>query len=524
MLQPCTEKSRAIAPTHPCPLLSPTVETDNRRSTKSRERSSRGRTSSPSRAELSNSRNGSSAEVETKVVDAAKADGQSGQSGGRNGDSETSSSRLGKPSDDTLTRGAEGSSRERRGSADPVGAAAAASTERGSPRKRSPTATPANERVDSGTTEAADQTSSTAVPGNDDATITGSIDNSAGGVAKQEQAAAETTTVQGSTAAEPGEDCASPAVAAAVAAGAVVRESKDGATGAPCEKLSSSSNDGEASGDGKKSEKQQPDTADDARPSALPPPSKSGSPYGSDSNRPSGAADAGDGRSRRRSSGSGDLSPFIRNNGRRRPDQEPAAVSPITTPAANDTAAAVPTVGSSAPDPASSQANRTPSDGGVTDGQAASASTSQRASVFSRLGTPPSETKKDGAKVAATASTPGRSSSGNTPDSAPPPSRGIEATWGSGNSAEGASSKGNAGDGEVNAGGNAGVATAGAADPTAVRTVKVGGKDEARPVGGGAGRLMNAALSSSRDSGRGGGKKGGASGRGAQGSGRRQRE
>ncbi|CAM9922546.1 unnamed protein product [Pylaiella littoralis] len=510
-------------------LKGTTKETLTGRSTKSRERSSRERTSSPSRAERSKSSNGS-AEMETGALEAVKEDGKSERSE-RNGSEKSSPRPEREPSEGTQTRGEEGS-RECRGSGDPAGAAAAASPERSSPRESSPTTARENEPVASGTTEeGADQNSAAAVPGND-VPNTGGRHNSAGGL---ERAAAEaTTTVRGSSTTEAGEGGASTSASAAAAAAAVtaVRGSKDAAAGTPSGKSGIRSNDDRASGDGKE-RTPQPDTAEDERPSALPPPSTSGSPHESDSNRSGGAADAGGGRSRRRSSGSGDLTPFIRKNGRRRPGQQPAS-TPATTPAADDAITAVTAAGPSAPE-SSSQADMTPSDGRATEDPPASATKSQRASVFSRLGAPPSETKKDAAK-ATTGSPQERSSSGPAPDSAPQQSRGIATTWGSGSSADRASSKGTAGDGDGdgdgdgngngNGVGNAGATstTADASDVTSARRMRGGAKDEARPVGGGAGRLMNAALSSSRDSGRGSERKGGASGRGARGSGRRQRE
>ncbi|CAM9514809.1 unnamed protein product [Ectocarpus sp. 4 AP-2014] len=203
-------------------------------------------------------------------------------------------------------------------------------------------------------------------------------------------------------------------------------------------------------------------------------------------------------RYRRRSSG--DIGSFLRKGGRRRPGER---ASPAAAPAADATVETAAGPSSSAPNP-SSPVEGTPSAPDV--GGSAVETKPQRASVFSRLGAPPSEANKDG-KTPPSAANPS-----GTPEATP--ARGLHA-WGSGSStaADGPAS----GEGQ-----NAAGATAASDDSTAhtpVRRVRGSGdKNDGRKVGGGAGRLMNAALSSSRESGR-SGKRGGAGGRGRGGRG-----
>eukprot|EP00903_Cladosiphon_okamuranus_P009507 g9059.t1 len=413
------------------------------------------------------------------------ADAETGERSGRSesGEIERSPSGSKEPAEkDTL------SPRVPAGQAGTAAAAAAAtmheSTETAEPSAAtSSRTTTVDERGASGSTEDGDLTAvEAATSGNDGPTACGS---SADGPAQNQAAPAEG---QESTAPETGEGDA-----AASSTAAQNLKDKDAAAAAA----------------GKSSSKD-----DDNRETEMPRFSSSAKEGDSDRPAPSGGGreEASGSATRRRSSG--DFTPFLRKDGSRKEPEEP--VSPVA-PAADAT------------EPSGQEGNTPADDERVGDcaaaadaaaaaAAAAAATKSQRSSVLSRLGAPPREAEQDGATT--------KTAAGGTPNSVPAPPRGMASTWGSGSSADwGASGKDTSGGGDNGNGkgnDNAEAPAAEASDTIPLRRTRSAGKDEARPVGGGAGRLMNAALSSSRDTAR-SGKKGGAGGRG-RGGGRRQRE
>ena len=193
----------------------------------------------------------------------------------------------------------------------------------------------------------------------------------------------------------------------------------------------------------------------------------------------------------RRSTGGepGELTSFLRKNHRRKPGE-------------HESPAATPTTGQSNREPGLSEGASSAAGNRVESPTAAatvsgSPAKGQRLSAFARLGTARGQAEKDPSSAARAASEGLKTATDPTVRRAPV---GLAASWGSGSSVDGASSKmsGSGGGG----GGGGGTNAADASKPSPVRREKGAKEEKGARQAGGTSRLMNAALVSSRESGR----------------------